>query len=169
MKTIGIFYGSSTGTTESVAKRIAQKLGVEDAHLYDVAKASPADMASYEVLILGSSTWGAGDLQDDWYDFLAKIKKLDLTGKTVAIFGCGDSSSFADTFCDAIGIIYTDLQGTGCRFIGSVPTDGYTYDDSTAVIDGQFVGLPLDEMNEDDQTTARLDQWIDSLKKEGLE
>lgn len=75
MKTIGIFYGSSTGTTESVAKRIAQKLGVEDAHLYDVAKASPADMASYEVLILGSSTWGAGDLQDDWYDFLAKIQE----------------------------------------------------------------------------------------------
>ena len=91
MKTIGIFYGSSTGTTESVAKRIAQKLGVEAAHLYDVAKASPADMASYEVLILGSSTWGAGDLQDDWYDFLAKIKKLDLTGKTVLVVGSGIS------------------------------------------------------------------------------
>ena len=29
MKTIGIFYGSSTGTTEDIAKRIAAKLGVD--------------------------------------------------------------------------------------------------------------------------------------------
>ncbi|WP_129696796.1 flavodoxin FldA [Parabacteroides goldsteinii] len=169
MKTIGIFYGSSTGTTEDIAKRIAAKLGVDASNLYDVAKASPSDLAGYEVLILGSSTWGAGDLQDDWYDFLAKIKKLDLFGKFVAIFGCGDSSSFSDTFCDAIGTIYTDLQDTGCTFIGNVATDGYSYDDSAAVIDGQFVGLPLDELNEDDQTESRLDSWIDSLKKEGLE
>ena len=27
MKTIGIFYGSSTGTTEGIAKRIAEKIG----------------------------------------------------------------------------------------------------------------------------------------------
>lgn len=88
MKTIGIFYGSSTGTTEDIAKRIAAKLGVDASNLYDVAKASPSDLVGYEVLILGSSTWGTGDLQDDWYDFLAKIKKLDLSGKFVAIFGC---------------------------------------------------------------------------------
>ena len=94
---------------------------------------------------------------------------MDLSGKLVAIFGCGDSSSFSDTFCDAIGTIYTDLQGTGCTFIGNVATDGYSYDDSTAVVDGQFVGLPLDELNEDDQTESRLDAWIASLKKEGLE
>jgi len=57
MKTIGIFYGSSTGTTEDIAKRIAAKLGVDASNLYDVAKASPSDLAGYEVLILGSSTW----------------------------------------------------------------------------------------------------------------
>ena len=79
MKTIGIFYGSSTGTTEDIAKRIATKLGVDASNLYDVAKASPSDLGNYEALILGSSTWGAGDLQDDWYDFLAKVKKLDLS------------------------------------------------------------------------------------------
>ena len=61
MKTIGIFYGSSTGTTEDIAKRIAAKLGVDASNLYDVAKASPSDLAGYEVLILGSSTWGTGD------------------------------------------------------------------------------------------------------------
>lgn len=74
MKTIGIFYGSSNGTTEGVAKQIAEKLGVKSSDIHDVSQASPADFAPYEVLLLGSSTWGAGDLQDDWYDFLPKIK-----------------------------------------------------------------------------------------------
>ena len=53
MKTIGIFYGSSTGTTEDIAKRIAAKLGVDASNLYDVAKASPSDLGNYEALILG--------------------------------------------------------------------------------------------------------------------
>ncbi|CCX76522.1 flavodoxin [Parabacteroides johnsonii DSM 18315] len=169
MKTIGIFYGSSNGTTESVAKQIAEKLGVKSADIHNVGQASPADFASYEVLLLGSSTWGAGDLQDDWYDFLPKIKKLDLSGKLVGLFGCGDSSSFSDTFCDAIGTIYNDLKATGCKFVGSMDTSSYTYDDSTAVVDGKFVGLALDEMNEDDQTPVRIDAWIESLKKDGVE
>ncbi|CAK7019265.1 MAG: Flavodoxin [Parabacteroides sp.] len=167
MKTIGIFYGSSNGTTESIAKQIAEKLGIDATAVHDVAQSSLTDLASYEVLLLGSSTWGAGDLQDDWDDFLPKMKKLDLSDKTIALFGCGDSSSFSDTFCDALGTIYTDLQGTDAKFIGSVDPSGYTFDDSTACIDGKFVGLPLDEMNEDDQTPARIDLWIDTLKKEG--
>ena len=120
MKTIGIFYGSSTGTTEGIAKRIAEKLGVEDKDIHDVSNASPADVAPYEILLLGCSTWGAGDLQDDWDSYLGKLKKLDLSEKTVALFGCGDSASFSDTFCDAIGTIYSDLRNTGCKFIGAV-------------------------------------------------
>ena len=75
MKTIGIFYGSSTGTTEGIAKRIAEKLGVEDKDIHDVSNASPADVAPYEILLLGCSTWGAGDLQDDWDSYLGKLKK----------------------------------------------------------------------------------------------
>lgn len=163
MKKTGIFYGSSTGTTEGIAQRIAEKLGVDASDVHDVASASPSDVAPYERLLLGSSTWGSGDLQDDWDGFLDKLKGQDLSGKEVALFGCGDSASFGDTFCDAIGTIYTALQGTGCTFVGSMDTDGYSFDSSTACVDGKFVGLPLDEMNEDDQTDARIDQWLKTL------
>mgnify|MGYP000237485582 CR=1 FL=1 len=38
MKKIGIFYGSSTGTTESVAHTIAQKLGVASNDVHDASK-----------------------------------------------------------------------------------------------------------------------------------
>ena len=115
--------------------------------------------------LLGSSTWGIGELQDDWNDFLDKLKAKNLSGKTVAIFGCGDSASFGGSFCDAIGIIYNELQGSGCQFAGSVDTDGYSYDSSEACVDGQFVGLPLDESNESDQTDKRIDAWISGLKQ----
>lgn len=137
--------------------------------VHNIVSASPIDLGKYEILLLGSPTWGAGDLQDDWFDFLPKIKSLDLSDKIIGLFGCGDSASFSDTFCDAIGTIYQELQETGARFIGSVSIDGYSFDNSRAVINNQFIGLPLDEINEDDQTTARIENWIKQLKTEGLE
>ena len=169
MKKTGIFFGSSSGTTENIANQIANLLSIPATDVYNVATASPADLGKYEVLLLGSSTWGAGDLQDDWDSYLGKLKKLDLSEKTVALFGCGDSASFSDTFCDAIGTIYSDLRNTGCKFIGAVDASGYSFDSSTACIKGMFVGLPLDEMNEDDQTEGRIDQWLASIRKEGIE
>jgi len=169
MKKTGIFFGSSSGTTESVANRIAEKLGLNASQIHDVAKGSPSDLANYEVLLLGSSTWGVGDLQDDWERFLPKIKNLDLSQKIVGLFGCGDSSSFSDSFCDSIGILYNGLQKTGCRFIGAVDASVYTFDESIACINGKFVGLPLDEINEDDQTEGRINGWIELLKQDGIE
>lgn len=169
MKKTGIFYGSNSGTTESIAGRIAERLGIPQSDIHNVGNTSADTAAEYEVLILGSSTWGAGDLQDDWYDFLPKLQKQSLNGKLVAIFGCGDSVSFGDTFCDAIGTIYNDLQSTGCTFIGRVNASEYSFDNSTAVIDGYFVGLPLDEMNEESLTDLRIANWIEQLKQEGLE
>ena len=162
MSKIGIFFGTSTGTTEGVAQQIAEQLGASD--VFNVSEVSADKLTEYDALLLGSSTWGSGDLQDDWYDFLEAAKALDLSGKKVAIFGCGDSSSFSDTFCNAMGTIYNDLQGTGCEFVGAVSTDGYTYDDSEAVVDGQFVGLALDEVNEDDKTAERIQAWVETLK-----
>lgn len=91
-----------------------------------------------------------------------------MSDKLIGLFGCGDSASFGDTFCDALGTIYQELQGTGAKFIGTVRTDGYSFDTSTAVINDQFIGLPLDEMNEDDQTAERIENWIEQLKTEGL-
>jgi flavodoxin len=46
---------------------------------------------------------------------------------------------------------------------GQVETDGYTFDDSEAVIDGKFIGLPLDDINEDDKTDTRIDAWLSAI------
>ena len=161
MKKTVVIYGSSTGTCQSIAEKIAAKLGVE---AIDVANLNADAVSEAENLILGTSTWGAGELQDDWVDGLETLKGLDLNSKTVALFGCGDAESYGDTFCGAMAEIYNGIKDNGVTFVGTVPTDGYTFDDSEAVIDGKFVGLALDDVNEDDKTDERIDAWIDSIK-----
>lgn len=164
MKKIAIIYGSSTGTTEGVAKLVAAKLGLPADQIFDVSKLDAQTVDRFDVLILGSSTWGDGELQDDWYDGLRTLKSSNLNNKWIALFGCGDSYSYPSTFCDAMGLIYEDLQGCGCSFMGGLPTDGYSHSDSKAVVDGKFVGAALDEVNEEGQTDNRLQAWIDTFK-----
>ncbi|MBR1491544.1 MAG: flavodoxin FldA [Bacteroidaceae bacterium] len=160
MNTTIVIYGSSTGTCEVLAEKIASKLGCE---ALNVQNLSADIVAANKNLILGTSTWGTGELQDDWYDGLKVLQGADLSGKTIAIFGCGDCSSYSDTFVGGMGELYNGIKDSGAQFIGSVETSGYTYDDSEAVIDGKFIGLPLDEINEDDKTDARIDAWITQI------
>lgn len=164
MSKIGIYYGSTTGNTQEVAEEIANQLNVAKSDLHDVAKAN-ADFSAYETILFGSPTLGFGDLQDDWEDYINKVKSADLSGKKVALFGCGDSSSYSDTFGDAVGKIYQTIKGKGCEIVGSVSTDGYTFDESEAVVSGRFVGLLIDNDNESDMTEERISNWIEELKK----
>ena len=98
-----VVYGSSTGTCEAIAEKIAQKLGCEAINVQDLT----TDVVNNnQNLILGTSTWGAGELQDDWYDGLKVLQGANLSGKTIALFGCGDCESYSDTFVGGIGELY---------------------------------------------------------------
>lgn len=165
MAKIGIYYGSTTGNTQEVATEIAKKLNVDKSDLHDISNAN-ADFSAYDVILFGSSTFGVGDLQDDWESYIDKVKAANLEGKKVALFGCGDSASYSDTFCNAVGIIYNNIKDKGCELIGQISTDGYTFDDTEALVDDQFVGLLIDNDNEFDQTSARIESWTNLLKKE---
>lgn len=163
MANIAIFYGSTSGSTQDVAEDIAKALDVDKSHLFDVSKAK-ADFSAYDLIIFGSSTYGMGDLQDDWESYIDDLKGADLNGKKVAIFGLGDSSSYSDTFCDAMGKIYEVVKDNGANVIGFTSTDGYSFNESEAVVDGQFVGLAIDNDNEPDETPARIASWVEILK-----
>ena len=160
---VGIIFGSSMGNTEDAAKLISEKLGIEN-ELKNVADIAPADLNKYTALIIGSSTWNDGELQDDWagFDFSA----LDVAGKTVAIFGMGDSSSYSDAYCNAMRELYDNFKKAGANIVGAVPTDGYEFDSSKAKDGSEFVGLALDQMNQDNLTEGRVSAWVEELKKQ---
>ena len=158
-----IFYGSSTGNTQSLAKEIAARLGIATSDVYDVSDATADLVADCDTLLLGSSTWGYGELQDDWYNFLPQLKKQDLAGKKVAFFGTGDADSYPDTFCDAMGLIKEELAGTGCLFVGEYPAEGYSVSGTRAFDGGNVIGLAVDD-NQPGMTASRLDAWTALVK-----
>jgi len=164
MAKVGIFYGSTTGNTENAAKQIAEQLG--DADVADIGWASLDDLVAYETLVLGSSTWGVGELQDDWAELAGDLPNLDLSGKRVAFFGTGSQDMYPETFVDALGILYDALRNSGAEFIGAWPVDGYDYVASQAEQNGRFVGLALDDDGQAGLTLQRIRGWVAKLKAE---
>ncbi|TKX28143.1 flavodoxin [Campylobacter sp. MIT 12-5580] len=157
---VAVVYGSAMGNTEGAANLIAEKLGISD--VLNIADVDADKLNSYDKLICGTSTWGSGDLQDDWDAF--DFSGLKLSGKTVAIFGMGDSESYSDTYCGAMGKLAEKLKEAGATLVGAVSTDGYSFEASEAVVDGKFVGLALDNDNHEDQTESRIDAWVAAIK-----
>ena len=151
------------GTTESVAQDIANQMGIEANHIHNVADVDANEVDQYDFLLIGSSTWGCGELQDDMYSFIEGLKDKDLKGKKVALFGCGDGGSYPDTFCDAIGVMYEALQNTGCTFVGDFIPEGYSAMNSLVCNEGRFIGLAIDESNPD-ATDERIASWCALLK-----
>lgn len=159
MKKTIVVYGSSTGICEDIAGTIGEKLGAE---VINAADFSEETVKEHDNLILGTSSQGEGEVQDDWYEPLKMLESADLSGKTVAIFGCGDSANHPETFCGGMHEIYDAVQGA--NILPGVSTEGYTFDDSQAVADGKFIGLALDDENEEDMTEERIDAWLESIK-----
>ena len=163
MSKVGIFYGTTTGVTEDIAHRIADK--IDGADIFNI-DGNEDKLNDYDVLLLGASTWGFGDLQDDCQTVLDELSNLDLKGKKVGYFGTGDQGTFADTFIDALAIINDEIKKTGATIIGQTSTEGYEFSESRAVVDGKFLGLVVDEINQPDLTDERIDAWVEEIQKE---
>jgi flavodoxin I len=166
MAKIGLFYGSTTGNTLKVAELIHEAFGPGQVDLLDVHTASPDNLTQYDVLILGTSTWHWGGLQDEWATFEDHLTRDTLEGKRVAFFGLGDQKRYADHFVDGMGLLYEKVKPLGIRIIGMWPKDGYDYTTSAAEAGRYFVGLVLDEDNQADKTPERVQAWVQQLKTE---
>ncbi len=64
-----------------------------------------------------------------------------------------------------MGTLYDQAVQNGARVVGDGwPTEGYDFDESTAVRDGAFVGLAIDEDNQEDLTSQRVWKWAEGVK-----
>lgn len=164
MKKIAILYGSSLGNTKFVAEKIGAKL--PEATLKSVSQLTGKELLEYQVLILGVSTWGVGGMQDEFETFVDTLLATDLSGKIIALFGCGDQQTYPDTYCNAVGKLFDMLQDKGCKIVGECSIEGYDFSQSLAVRDDKFVGLAIDEENQPDLTDYRIKKWLESIAKE---
>ena len=163
-----LIYGSDTGKTSYVVENyLIDLLDSFQLEVKEVNNISEQDWENDEFFMLGVPTWYDGVLQSDWEDYFEEFKKIDFTDKFVAIFGLGDQIGYAEYFVDGIGILAKVIIDNGGEIIGYWPTEGYSYDESKALLnDDFFYGVALDEDNEDDMTHYRLEKWVSKLKEE---
>ncbi|MEL6406968.1 MAG: flavodoxin [Chloroflexota bacterium] len=167
---VGLFYGSTSGTTQQIANAICDvwhKAGMnvlQPVNLMDVNDIRVLE--DYDYLILGCPTWNIGELQDDWNMAFPNLELLDLSDKSVALFGAGDQKNYNENFQDALGILGRELRVRGAKLVGFTSTEGYNFDQSISIEDNQFMGLALDEDNQSDMTDQRIKAWVQQLIQE---
>jgi flavodoxin I len=167
MAEIGIIYGSSTGNTRDVCQKLQQEFTTEHVDVLDVREIELEALNRYPNLILAVSTWGVGDLQDDWEEFYPAMDDVDLSGQRVAIMGLGDQKNYPDAFGDAVAILANKVRERGGELVGQVEKDeDYTYTVSRAESNGRLLGLLIDEDSQRDKTDMRVRAWVAQLRKE---
>lgn len=166
MRHVGIVYGSSTGNTRDVSEKIHRSIGVDNADLLNVAEIEPHELEQYDNLVFAVSTWGRGDLQDDWEEFFPQLDELDLTRVNVAVVALGDQRNYPSNFADALAILVDKAAERGARIVGKTRPEGYEFDASAAVRNGSFLGLVLDEDTQAALTEARIREWVEQLKRQ---
>jgi flavodoxin I len=177
MSKIGIFFGTETGTTRLVAKKIHKQLGDEVADKpVNVNRIAPAEMLQYDVLILGTPSYGieeipgktAGCLEPNWEEFLVQMTDADkaaFAGKRIALFGLGAQERYADRFCSSLMRLYETFKGYGAEIVADDwSTEGYTYQHSAAAVGDKFVGLVIDQRTQGMFTDERIDTWLAKVK-----
>jgi len=166
MKKIGLFYSFSSKKTAKIAGIVHNAFSGEDVQLINVDIVKINDFLEFENLIIGVPTWFDGELPNYWDELLPALEEIDFSKKRIAVFGLGDQKGYSENFCDAIGIMVDFFEEKGAIIVGKIPLDGYTFEVSKAVRDGQFMGLPLDQENQARLTNGRIEQWVVILKKE---
>ncbi|MGD9978750.1 MAG: flavodoxin [Bacteroidales bacterium] len=169
MKKIGIFYGPVGGTTEKIAKQVKDAFGNTAVDIHPIKDTTAAMVNLYEIVIfgcstLGAETWNGDNVKNGWNWFRPEIEKIDVNGKVFAFFGTGDHITYSRNFVDAMGILAKMLIEKDARIAGECSTNDYEFADSEAVINGKFIGLPIDEDFEPEKTQPRIENWVKELK-----
>ncbi|HNU77934.1 MAG: flavodoxin [Prolixibacteraceae bacterium] len=169
MKKTAIFFGPEKGSVNRVADRIRDIIGHDKVEMVPVRNATAADFDRFDRIIFGISTvgketWDGKPAKSDWGRFMPEVSRGNFAGKKVAIFGLGDHITYASNFVDFMGLLARELNKAGAEIFGKVSPDGYEFEESQALVDNLFVGLPLDEDFEPEKTEERLQNWIKALK-----
>lgn len=177
---LGIFYGTSTGSTQTAAEMIHQAFGPEvSSEPIDIDTMEEASLAQvfaqYDSLVVGTPTWNTGadtersgtGWDELYYTKLPEIRQV-LNGKKVAVFGLGDQISYSENYADASGELYDVFEDMGCIMLGAWSQEGYEHENSKAIRGDKFCGLMLDFVNQEELSEERVRKWVVQLKEEGI-
>ncbi len=165
MRQIALIYGSDTGMTEEITNSIIDIWNLCDITVIEVCEVKKEDFEKFDILIFGLSTWYDGDLQSDWEDYFDEFKKIDFTGKTVALYGLGDQYGYGEYFIDGVGMLAEVILRNNGQITGFWSTKGYDFKESKALYNKDyFYGLAIDEDNQPELSQQRIIDWLSILE-----
>lgn len=176
MAKVGIFFGTSTGSTETVADLLAEEFGDDAEGPFDIETLEgPVKdfFGKYDALVVGTPTWNTGADSErsgtGWDElYYGPMQEFKLDGKKVAVFGLGDQISYAENYADATGELHDVFEGLGCQMMGYTSQEGYEHEDSKAIRGDKFFGLLCDAVNQEELSEERVQNWVAQLKSEGF-
>lgn len=170
MKKTVLVYWPKKGNVENTAARVASHFDKDTIDVFTISELDVNSLTNYDFMIFGGSTIGADNWEDahtsKWYTFFEDLKKLDLKGKSAAIYGLGDQILYPEHFVDGMSIIRDELRSAGVKIIGKWPVDGYEHTGSKSEEDGHFIGLALDDDHQSELSATRIEKWVGMLKSE---
>jgi flavodoxin I len=114
-----VVYDSVHGNTEKIARAVGDAVGPSaEVKVLRAGEANPSELASIELLIVGSPTHG-GRPTPAVQDVLNKMAQPSLKGIKVAAFDTRSQSKFAKVFGNAAGRIARHLTKKGGVLIAS--------------------------------------------------
>ena len=177
MDKIGIFFGTDTGTTRLMAKKMAKALGDIAIKPLNVNRITVDELMKYDALILGTPTYGEGQVpgvstgvkNGSWEEFLPQFEGKDFSGKRIALYGLGNQDKYPDRFASSLHMLYETFNKLGAEIIGQWSTDGYEFDYSRSVVNDSFVGLVIDNNHQGMLTEERIKTWLSQVSPQLIE
>lgn len=166
MKKTAIIYSFNTNKSGKIAARVKEAFDDENIEMVNAEEISAEKFMEFENLILSVPTWFDGELPNYWDEFVPDLEEMDLSSKTIAIFGLGDQVKYSENFVDGIGIMASILRERGAKLVGFTSTKGYNFEASRGVEGDQFMGLAIDYENQGSKNKERVNAWVEELKKE---
>ena len=116
-----VVYDSTYSNTEKIAKAIGAAL-TGDVKVLRAAEANPADFASFDLIVIGSPTYG-GRPMPSVADLMNKIPETAAKGKNVAAFDTRIPTKIVKIFGFAADRIAKNLKDKGANLV--VPAEGF--------------------------------------------
>ncbi|CAN2252101.1 flavodoxin [Bacillus vallismortis] len=118
MGKILLVYATMSGNTEAMADLIEKGLQEAEAEAdrYEVMDIDDAELFNdYDHIMMGTYTWGDGDLPDEFLDLAEDMDEIDFSGKTCAVFGSGDTAY--EFFCGAVDTLEAKIKERGGEIV----------------------------------------------------
>ena len=115
---VAIVYASVTGNTHALAAMLQSIASDRQLHsdLYRVEDFSIEKLSRYDIVLIGTYTWGSGEVPREMRELYEAFENLGHPKVVTAVFGTGDS--FFAEFCGAVDrfrdmlYVHTDLAAT---------------------------------------------------------